>query len=85
VRSAEETFARLLTVGTALPPNVVDQQSLAALLRSLWSAEYSGSRRWHATYAALSPRRVGQGGILALNGLGELATGVGCTQPKCRS
>jgi alkylresorcinol/alkylpyrone synthase len=40
----------LLAVGTALPPNVVDQQSLAALLRSLWSEEYSGSRRWHATF-----------------------------------
>ncbi len=29
----------LLAVGTALPPNVVEQQSLAALLRSLWSEE----------------------------------------------
>jgi alkylresorcinol/alkylpyrone synthase len=40
----------LLAVGTALPPNVVDQPSLAALLRSLWSEEYSGSRRWQATF-----------------------------------
>jgi len=40
----------LLAVGTALPPNVVDQQSLATLLRSLWSEEYRGSRRWQATF-----------------------------------
>ncbi len=29
----------LIAVGTALPSNVVDQQSLAALPRSLWSEE----------------------------------------------
>ena len=40
----------LLAVGTALPPNVVDQQSLAALLRGLWSEEYDGSRRWQTTF-----------------------------------
>jgi alkylresorcinol/alkylpyrone synthase len=40
----------LLAVGTALPANVVDQQSLAALLRSLWREEYGGSRRWQTTF-----------------------------------
>ena len=52
VRAASvwDTAPVLLAVGTALPPNVVDQQSLAALLRSLWSEEYSGSRRWQATF-----------------------------------
>ncbi len=40
----------LLAVGTALPPNVVDQQSLAALLRGLWSEEYGASRRWQTTF-----------------------------------
>jgi hypothetical protein len=40
----------LLAVGTALPPTVVDQQSLAALLRSLWREEYGRSRRWQTTF-----------------------------------
>ena len=40
----------ILAAGTALPPNVVDQQSLAALLRGLWNEEYGESRRWRATF-----------------------------------
>jgi predicted naringenin-chalcone synthase len=35
---------------TALPPNVVEQQSVAALLRSLWGEKYEQSRRWRSTF-----------------------------------
>ncbi len=48
--STEQAGPALLAVGTALPPNMVDQQSLAALLRGLWSSEYDGSRRWQAMF-----------------------------------
>jgi alkylresorcinol/alkylpyrone synthase len=40
----------ILGVGTALPPNVIDQEALAELLRSHWGEKYAGSRRWQATF-----------------------------------
>lgn len=40
----------ILAAATALPPNVVDQQSLAALLRGLWNEQYTESRRWRSTF-----------------------------------
>lgn len=40
----------ILAVATTLPPNVVDQQSLAGLLRGLWRERYAESRRWRSTF-----------------------------------
>jgi alkylresorcinol/alkylpyrone synthase len=40
----------ILAAATALAPNVVDQQSLAALLRGLWNEQYGESRRWRSTF-----------------------------------
>ena len=40
----------ILGVGTALPANVIDQQSLAGLLRAHWGEKYLESRRWQATF-----------------------------------
>jgi hypothetical protein len=51
----------LLAVGTALPPNVVDQQSLAALLRSFvergvrWFAALAGDLRPSSSYSTDRP------------------------------
>jgi alkylresorcinol/alkylpyrone synthase len=50
VESTPSTAPAILAAATALPPNVVDQQSLAALLRGLWNQEYGESRRWRATF-----------------------------------
>jgi alkylresorcinol/alkylpyrone synthase len=41
---------RIVAAATALPPNVVDQQSLAAMMRWLWREHYDGSRRWRSTF-----------------------------------
>ena len=40
----------ILAAATALPPNVVEQQSLAALLKALWGEKYDQSRRWRSTF-----------------------------------
>lgn len=40
----------ILATATALPPNVVDQQTLAGLLRGLWREHYADSRRWRLTF-----------------------------------
>jgi alkylresorcinol/alkylpyrone synthase len=40
----------ILAAATALPPNIVDQQSLAGLLRDLWRQDYAKSRRWRSTF-----------------------------------
>src|ERR1700730_1110503 len=40
----------ILAAATALPPNVVEQQSLAALLKGLWGEKYDQSRRWRSTF-----------------------------------
>jgi alkylresorcinol/alkylpyrone synthase len=40
----------ILGIGTALPPNVVDQQSLAGRLRELWGEQYRGSRQWRSLF-----------------------------------
>lgn len=40
----------LLAVGTALPANVVGQESLSAALRGVWNEQYRESRRWRATF-----------------------------------
>ncbi|HLK85461.1 MAG TPA: 3-oxoacyl-[acyl-carrier-protein] synthase III C-terminal domain-containing protein [Candidatus Binataceae bacterium] len=48
----EESAAQpaILAAATALPPNMVEQQSLAALLRALWGERYEQSRRWRSTF-----------------------------------
>jgi alkylresorcinol/alkylpyrone synthase len=48
-----EAFAvapAILAAATALPPNVIEQQSLAALLKGLWGEKYDQSRRWRSTF-----------------------------------
>ncbi len=40
----------ILAAATALPPNMVEQHSLAELLRSLWGERYEQSRRWRSTF-----------------------------------
>ena len=51
VSSAEFTAApAILAAATALPPNVVEQQSLAGLLKALWGEKYDQSRRWRSTF-----------------------------------
>ena len=40
----------ILAAATALPPNVVEQQSLAGLLKALWGEKYDQSRRWRSTF-----------------------------------
>ena len=51
VSSAELTAApAILAAATALPPNVVEQQSLAGLLKALWGEKYDQSRRWRSTF-----------------------------------
>ncbi len=40
----------ILAAATALPPNVIEQQSLAALLKALWGEKYDQSRRWRSTF-----------------------------------
>jgi alkylresorcinol/alkylpyrone synthase len=50
VAAAPSIAPAILAAATVLPPNVVDQQSLAARLRELWNEEYGESRRWRATF-----------------------------------
>jgi alkylresorcinol/alkylpyrone synthase len=51
VSSAELAAApAILAAATALPPNVVEQQSLAGLLKALWGKKYDQSRRWRSTF-----------------------------------
>lgn len=51
VSSAEFAAApAILAAATALPPNVVEQQSLAGLLKALWGEKYDQSRRWRSTF-----------------------------------
>ncbi|MGZ6205244.1 MAG: type III polyketide synthase [Candidatus Binataceae bacterium] len=51
VSSAEfEAAPAILAAATALPPNVVEQQSLAGLLKALWGEKYDQSRRWRSTF-----------------------------------
>ena len=51
VSSAEFAAApTILAAATALPPNVVEQQSLAGLLKALWGEKYDQSRRWRSTF-----------------------------------
>jgi alkylresorcinol/alkylpyrone synthase len=40
----------ILGVGTALPPNVIDQESLADRLRELWSEQHGASRQWRSLF-----------------------------------
>ena len=47
---AADDGPRILAAATALPPNMFDQRSLAALLRVLWREHYDGSRRWRSTF-----------------------------------
>ncbi len=49
-RFAPADAPRILAAATALPLNVVDQRSLAAMLRALWREHYAGSRRWRSTF-----------------------------------
>jgi len=51
VSSAEFAAApAILAAATALPPNVVEKQSLAGLLKALWGEKYDQSRRWRSTF-----------------------------------
>src|ERR1700722_4283368 len=51
VSSAEFAAApTILAAATAPPPNVVEQQSLAGLLKALWGEKYDQSRRWRSTF-----------------------------------
>lgn len=45
-----ESAPAILAAATALPPNVVEQQSLAGLLKTLWGEKYDQSRRWRSTF-----------------------------------
>lgn len=40
----------ILGVSTALPPNVIEQASIATLLKALWGEKYDQSRRWRSTF-----------------------------------
>jgi alkylresorcinol/alkylpyrone synthase len=40
----------ILAVATALPPNVIEQESIATLLKALWGEKYDQSRRWRSTF-----------------------------------
>lgn len=40
----------ILAAATALPPNLIEQQSLAVLLKGLWGEKYGQSRRWRTTF-----------------------------------
>src|ERR1700730_6988917 len=50
---SSETFRAapaILAAATPLPPNVIEQQSIAALLKALWGEKYDDSRRWRSTF-----------------------------------
>jgi alkylresorcinol/alkylpyrone synthase len=40
----------ILAAATALPPNVLEQESIATLLKALWGEKYEQSRRWRSTF-----------------------------------
>jgi len=40
----------ILAAATALPPNMLEQQSIATLLKALWGEKYDQSRRWRSTF-----------------------------------
>jgi alkylresorcinol/alkylpyrone synthase len=40
----------ILAAATALPPNVIEQESIATLLKALWGEKYDQSRRWRSTF-----------------------------------
>jgi alkylresorcinol/alkylpyrone synthase len=40
----------ILAAATALPPNVIEQESIATLLKALWGDKYDQSRRWRSTF-----------------------------------
>ena len=40
----------ILAAATALPPNVIEQESIATLLKALWGEKYGQSRRWRSTF-----------------------------------
>ena len=40
----------ILAASTALPPNVIEQESIATLLKALWGEKYDQSRRWRSTF-----------------------------------
>jgi alkylresorcinol/alkylpyrone synthase len=40
----------ILAAATALPPNVIEQESIAILLKALWGEKYDQSRRWRSTF-----------------------------------
>ena len=40
----------ILSAATALAPNVVEQESIASLLKGLWGEKYEQSRRWRSTF-----------------------------------
>lgn len=40
----------ILSAATALAPNVVEQASIASLLKGLWGEKYEQSRRWRSTF-----------------------------------
>jgi alkylresorcinol/alkylpyrone synthase len=50
--SPEESGAApaILAAATALPPNVIEQESIATLLKALWGEKYDQSRRWRSTF-----------------------------------
>ncbi len=42
----------ILAAATALPPNVIEQESIATLLKALWGDKYDQSRRWRSKLGA---------------------------------
>jgi alkylresorcinol/alkylpyrone synthase len=48
------TASAIFGVGTALPPNLVDQQLLTEQLRELWNEDYEGSRRWQSVFEQIN-------------------------------
>ena len=47
----------ILSAATALAPNVVEQESIASLLKGLWGEKYEQSRRWRSTVRGSCSRR----------------------------
>lgn len=48
--SAFHAAPAILSAATALPPNVIEQESIATLLKTLWGEKYQQSRRWRSTF-----------------------------------
>jgi alkylresorcinol/alkylpyrone synthase len=47
---AFRTAPAILSAATALPPNMIEQESIAVLLKALWGQKYDQSRRWRSTF-----------------------------------